>query len=300
MDLTIQAGGVTDKPEIVGKVKLEGGLYESIQLGTTVDGIELLVSLDQDHIQIDKLFARTPKKGTISGSGDVKKSAQGELVANLNLKTQSAQLAATDTLTTQVTSDLNFTGPVNSAMLKGEIKIDRMEIYVPNNLPPSIVVLDVEETNGDKSEGNIKIESTPGKEEPAFDVRLDLTISAPGQIFVRGRGIDAQLEGDLKVTGSANNPAVDGVFKMRRGQMDLLGKQVKFKQGVVALDGVPKRDPQLDFKAEVPGKTATILVAVTGPVSNPKIQLSSSPEMPTGRNPLQAVVRQERRGHDAD
>ncbi len=280
VDLAIQVGGVIDKPEIVGKIKLEGGLYESIKLGTTVDGIELLVSLDQNHIQIDKLYARTPKKGTISGSGNVTKSEQGELVANLNLKTQGAQLAATDTLTTQVTSDLNFTGPVNAAFLKGEIKIDRMEIYVPNNLPPSIVVLDVEETNGEKTEGNIKIESAPGKEEPGFDVGLDLKISAPGQIFVRGRGIDAQLEGNLAVTGSANAPKVDGVFKMRRGQMDLLGKQVKFKQGVVQLDGVPKRDPELDFKAEVPGKTATILVAVLGPVSNPKVQLSSSPEMP--------------------
>ena len=98
-----------------------------------------------------------------------------------------------------------MSGPLKSALLKGEINIDHADIYVPNALPPSVVVLDVEETENVPASGEIKIESDKKKEED-FVLGLDLNIKAPGEIFIRGRGVDAQLEGDLKVTGSSKKP----------------------------------------------------------------------------------------------
>ena len=186
---------------------------------------------------------------------------------------------AIDTVTAEITSDLHLVGPMNTAFLKGEISIDHADIYVPNSLPPSVVVLDVEETENVPAEGEIKIESEKEKEEE-LELGLDLKIKAPGEIFIRGRGVDAQLEGDLKVTGTSKKPSVDGVFKMRRGTLEILSRKVKFKQGVVNFDGVPKREPDLDFKAEIPTKNITILVAVLGAVSNPQIKLTSNPEKP--------------------
>ena len=67
---------------------------------------------------------------------------------------------------------------------------------------------------------------------------------------------------------------------MRRGTLEILSRKVKFKQGVVGFDGVPDREPDLDFKAEIPTKNITIIVAVLGAVSNPQIKLTSNPEKP--------------------
>jgi translocation and assembly module TamB len=279
VDLAVKLEGTVDAPQVAGTLNLKEGRYENLKLGTTLDAIELLTSFDGNQLKIDNLSARTPKDGVISASGTVTKSDEEGFIADLTLNTKSAQLVAIDTITSQVTSDLQLRGPVKSAALTGEIIINRTEIYVPNNLPPSVVVLEVEETDGDDIEETIQIESGK-KEEPQFDMDLNLTIKAPDQVFVRGRGLDAELEGDLLVTGSIQKPKVDGAFKLRRGTLDLLNRKVKFKQGVVSFDGVPKRDPDLDFKAEVPAKNMTILVAVLGAVSNPKFVLSSIPEMP--------------------
>jgi translocation and assembly module TamB len=281
VDLAVQAGGTIDTPQLAGTVKFLDGEFENLKLGTSLKSIEILTSFDMNQFVLDNLSAKTPKDGVISAKGTIKKSGENDFIADLKLNTKSAQLVAIDTITSQVTSDLHLLGSIKYPALNGEITINHTEIYVPNNLPPSVVVLEVEETDGDEDEieKTIKIESA-NKEDPGFDMGLDLKIKAPGQIFVRGRGLDAELEGDLLVTGTTNKPNVDGAFKLRRGTLDILNRKVKFKQGVVGFDGVPGRDPDLDFKAEVPAKNMTILIGVLGAVSDPKIQLSSDPEMP--------------------
>ena len=49
-----------------------------------------------------------------------------------------------------------------------------------------------------------------GARAPLFDATLALTISATNRIFVRGRGIYAELGGNLHVSGSARDPQVTG------------------------------------------------------------------------------------------
>jgi translocation and assembly module TamB len=279
MDLLVKVGGVLEKPQVAGSLNLQEGNFENLTLGTTLNDIALKSTFDNNHLKLEQLIAKTPDGGSLSGNGTIKKSNEDQFVADLNFSTDSAKLVAIDTVTAEITSDLHLVGPLNTALLKGEISIDHADIYVPNSLPPSVVVLDVEETENVPAEGEIKIESDKKKEEE-LELGLDLKIKAPGEIFIRGRGVDAQLEGDLKVTGSSKKPSVDGVFKMRRGTLEILSRKVKFKQGVVNFDGVPNREPDLDFKAEIPTKNITIVVAVLGAVSNPQIKLTSNPEKP--------------------
>jgi translocation and assembly module TamB len=279
IDLSVKVGGVLEKPEVAGTVNLQEGQFENLTLGTTLNEIALNIGFDNSHLQIDKLSAKTPGGGSLSASGNVNKTSEDEIIADLKFSTDSAKLMSTDIVTAEITSDMQLVGPVKSALLKGEISIDHADIYVPNTLPPSVVVLVVEEAEDEPVEGEIIIE--PGKEkEDEMELDLDLKIRAPGEIFIRGRGVDAQLEGDLTVTGTSKKPSVDGSFKMRRGTLEILSRKVKFKQGVVGFDGVPDREPDLDFKAEIPTKNITIIVAVLGAVSNPKIKLSSIPEKP--------------------
>jgi translocation and assembly module TamB len=279
MDLQVKVGGVLEKPEVEGTLNLQEGNFENLTLGTTLNDIAVKTTFDNNHLQLDTFSAKTPEGGSLSANGTIKKSVEDDFVADLKFSTDSAKLVSIDTVRAEISSDLHLSGPLKSALLKGEIKIDHADIYVPNALPPSVVVLDVEETENVPASGEIKIESDKKKEED-FVLGLDLNIKAPGEIFIRGRGVDAQLEGDLKVTGSSKKPSVDGSFKMRRGTLEILSRKVKFKQGVVGFDGVPDREPDLDFKAEIPTKNITIIVAVLGAVSNPQIKLTSNPEKP--------------------
>src|SRR5690606_34946169 len=106
-------------------------------------------------------------------------------------------------------------------------------------------------------------------------INLDIAIDIPQQMAIRGRGLDAEMGGQLKVEGTADQPLVTGAVEMRRGTLDLVGRRLNFTRGKVEFDGGEKIDPILDFATSSQVQTYDISIAVGGRASFPKISLSS-------------------------
>jgi len=113
---------------------------------------------------------------------------------------------------------------------------------------------------------------------PPFDATLDLTISAPSRIFVRGRGIDAELGGDLRLTGMMRDPVAIGAFDLRRGRLAIIGNRLDFTRGRLTFTG--NLTPELDFVAETRAADVTARISVTGPAAEPQFAFSSDPDLP--------------------
>ena len=111
-----------------------------------------------------------------------------------------------------------------------------------------------------------------------FNATLALTISAPGRIYVRGRGIYAEMSGDLRLAGPAADPQVTGGFDLLRGSLSLLGKRLVFTRGRVLFQG--DMTPELDFVAETSATDITARVSVTGPATQPVFTITSDPSLP--------------------
>jgi translocation and assembly module TamB len=109
---------------------------------------------------------------------------------------------------------------------------------------------------------------------------LNLVITAIDEIFVRGRGVEAELAGTVQVHGTANAPEPAGGFSLRRGQYNLAGKTLTFSQGRVSFDGGKLTDPSLNFIVTNTKNSFTTTLTIGGTASNPKITLSSVPELP--------------------
>ena len=103
-------------------------------------------------------------------------------------------------------------------------------------------------------------------------------ISAPGRIYVRGRGIYAEMSGDLRVSGPAADPQATGGFDLLRGSLTLLGKKLVFTRGRVLFHG--DTTPELDLLAETSAADITARVSVTGPASQPVFTFTSDPSLP--------------------
>src|SRR5690606_4198282 len=97
---------------------------------------------------------------------------------------------------------------------------------------------------------------------PPFNATLDLTITAPSRVFVRGRGIDAELGGDLKLRGRLSDPQTVGAFELRRGRMSIAGTRLDFTEGRIVFTG--DLTPDLDFRAQTQAGDVTAIIAVTG------------------------------------
>lgn len=107
---------------------------------------------------------------------------------------------------------------------------------------------------------------------------IDITITAPSRIFVRGRGLDAELGGSVRITGTTADMQPSGVFELIRGRLDVLGKRLVLTEGLIDLRGA--LDPYLRFVAEADSDDAVLMVILEGLASAPNVTFTSSPELP--------------------
>jgi translocation and assembly module TamB len=111
---------------------------------------------------------------------------------------------------------------------------------------------------------------------PAYG--LDLTISAPSRIFVRGRGLDAELGGALAVGGTTDNVIPSGQFTLIRGRLDILGKRFTIDEGLIQLQGA--LTPYVRFGATTQSEGITATILIEGDATAPEIKFTSVPELP--------------------
>jgi translocation and assembly module TamB len=123
----------------------------------------------------------------------------------------------------------------------------------------------------------------PVTKSTATIVALNFTVAAPRAVFVRGRGLDAEMGGQLTIGGTSADPDISGGFDLRNGTINVAGATLTFSSGRVGFNGygVKKRiDPTLDFTATNTSGGVTATLNVGGYADAPVITLSSTPEMP--------------------
>ena len=157
-------------------------------------------------------------------------------------------------------------------LLAGTIVARSANIQVPEKLPPSIVVLPVREA------GAPLVKASPPARAP--DLALNLTLEAPSQIYVRGRGLDAELGGRVVFSGTALAPVPQGELHLRRGTFSIVGQTLNLTSGTIDFAGGPLTNPTLNLVATSTSAALTATLTITGDVRDPKIVLTSVPDLP--------------------
>ena len=114
----------------------------------------------------------------------------------------------------------------------------------------------------------------------------------PGNIFVRGHGLDSEWRGKLTITGTSAAPAISGSLEQIKGSVDLLGKTFTITRGRITFDGSAKLDPVLDIMAEASTADITAQVNISGVGAESDAELSARA---AGRDPLARAVQPRRR-----
>ncbi|RUU87189.1 translocation/assembly module TamB, partial [Mesorhizobium sp. M7A.T.Ca.TU.009.01.3.1] len=207
--------------------------------------------------------------------------AQG-FPADLSIKLVDGRYTDGRVVTANLGGDLTIKGPLTSApVIAGTVNLAKTVITVPDKLPGSLAALDVKHKN---APGAVKAQdkalrppTTSGKG-GGSGLALDVTVNAPNQIFIQGRGVDAELGGSLKLTGPASSPQAVGTFTLQRGRLSILGKRLTFTEGTVGFSG--SLVPYLNLTATTTTTGATVTIVVSGEATNPKFTFSSVPALP--------------------
>lgn len=285
-NIQVSARGRVAQPDIRGTVRLANGAFVDPLSNIRLEDLQFLGVFSGARLTIRELSARNSRGGTLAASGSISLDTVAGLP--IDLTGQVRKFRYTDGLifSTIADADIALNGRLRGrAELSGAVTIGKTEITLPRKLGGSGVArLDVAHINAPfevrqtlaRAERRLDGARTPPAR--SGDMALNLVLNAPRQIFLRGRGIDAELGGQVLIGGTLGKPAPVGRFDLVRGRINLLGQRIDLTEGGIGLTGT--LDPQLDLAARTQTDAVTAMVQVSGNVSAPEITISSTPELP--------------------
>ncbi|WP_082523938.1 translocation/assembly module TamB domain-containing protein [Methylobacterium sp. Leaf399] len=289
--IAVDAGvsGTLAAPRAEGAAVLTGGSFTDPLQGLRFTGIEGRVTGRGDTLVVERLTAQARNGGVLRAQGRVALAPDAGFPGTLTLLADRAELVSSPLVTATASLNLALSGPLaRTPKVSGRIDLVSVDVSVPDRLPATVQPLpgirhvnptpEIRRQLAAKARQEQAVRRK-GKAAPPFDASFDVTVSAPNRIFVRGRGIDAELGGDLRLTGSSRDPVATGGFDMRRGRLSIVGQRLDFTRGRLTFGG-EIATPDLDFVAETRASDVTARVAVSGPANRPTFDLTSTPSLP--------------------
>lgn len=225
--------------------------------------------------------------GTVTLSGTVGTAAPYD--ANLTTALQQVQLKDPQLYQTRLNGQVTVRGALlGGAVIGGDIVLNETELKIPSTSFGAAAGLDelrhVAEP-GDVRATRARAGLTGDAAAEAGDgsatgraYPLDLRISAPQRVFVRGRGLDAELGGEFRVQGTTANVVPSGALNLVRGRLDILGKRLTLSEALLQLEG--DFDPYLRVLASTESDGIISSVQIEGRATEPKVSFVSQPELP--------------------
>ncbi|HEY1876834.1 MAG TPA: translocation/assembly module TamB domain-containing protein, partial [Rhizomicrobium sp.] len=264
--------GTLSAPRISGRASLAGGEFQDYAQSLRINDIAANIVSDGTRLSLEKFTAKAGQ-GDLTASGSIDLLAK-DMPIDMRVEANAAKPIASDLITASFSGAVTVTGHVQTSVtVGGNLEVTSGTINLPENFPPEVAVLNVRRHG-----------QPPPPPPPRHDrILFAMTIQTAGPVFVRGQGVDATMTGSIQVSGNASAPVIAGEFKMDRGTYTFAGQNLDFTSGSVRFDGTSLRnrlDPALNFIAQTVSGGVTATLTVTGYASEPKIVLSSTPQLP--------------------
>ncbi|MBT9382636.1 translocation/assembly module TamB domain-containing protein [Pseudooceanicola sp. CBS1P-1] len=284
-DLAMQ--GQPGLEALSGSVRLSGGRFIAPAYNQVIDGIGGTVTLTGGRAQMN-LTATPSEGGQISIKGPLTLAAPYN--AGLSVVLSKVKVKQADFATTTLNGTVKLEGGLTGGgTVSGRIGLSDTEIRLANagfggqEAIPDITHVDepaASRTTRARA-GLLKSDdSSSGSGGSGGDggLKLNLKIGTDNSIFIRGRGLDAELRGDLQLNGTTSNPVPVGQFSLVRGRLDLLTKRIDLDEGTVTMAG--GFEPLLHFVATSQSGSYAVTITIGGTASAPEVTFSANPSLP--------------------
>lgn len=112
---------------------------------------------------------------------------------------------------------------------------------------------------------------------------LVFTLTSPGDLWLRGQGLDVELAGDLSLLVRGDRIAVEGELQAVQGTMRQIGHLFRLERGRVIFDGSETElNPELDLALGVRIGQYRLGILLGGTALVPTLRFTSDPELSEG------------------
>ena len=229
MNYHVKAQGNLFAPKIAGNVSISNGVYVNLLSGTYIRDIALSGKLQNEMIDISKIYARddSKTKGTITGSGKIQY-VDNKLQTDIRLKIDKLKAVDQKWLDARLFGAVSLNGDLlNELKVKGDMYTENPGIDVSG-----IVLLSMRSTDliAKKKQQKKSTNIIPIK------FPIDIKLRVTPELKVNGFGLQSFWEAKGNVTGDLLDPQYALEAKLKSGKLELTDNAFKLKDGAVLIN----------------------------------------------------------------
>lgn len=262
--------GTLNAPMLHGPFSLQGGFYENYFIGIAVKDADITAEATGNKLIIEKALATDGEKGTSESTG-VFHLRQG-LPFFVEGVVDHFRVIRFDWLTGACSGPFTIEGNLGGALAKGKLTLDEADVTIPDQLPSDIPTLPITFINEPEAHLQKFRYSEP------YPFRYDLDLHGDHDLRLSGRGIEAELEGDIHMTGKNLDVNATGALHTKKGKFAFAGKDFTINQGEILFS---EEKSFLNITSTVEYPSLTVTVHFRGDLRSPQLIFESNPSLPT-------------------
>lgn len=258
-----------------GFLQVSNGRFEDKLTGARLVNLDARIAIHDQGLTIEHFTAQGPRGGQVTATGGSVSPTQGAIDVVLN----DMRVADRPDAFARASGELKLEWQGQNSRFSGELNIAEASIDISTPASAGIATIDVIEINRPDQADEI----IPGEAEAAPPTRgftvLDVRVRAPGRVYTRGRGVDAEWALNLRLDGTAAQPQVFGRAEAVRGEITLSGAPFRIEDASITFAGDPL-EARLNIAATRDTADLSATMRLTGTARDPQIAFTSEPALP--------------------
>ncbi|MBU0588874.1 MAG: translocation/assembly module TamB domain-containing protein [Gammaproteobacteria bacterium] len=264
----VRGSGSLAQPRLGGVLKGERFKLELPEQGMQLRDGQFLAELADDVLQLKSLTLQGGK-GSLSGQGQAALEA-GVPSMQVALKADKLEIFSRPDRLLILSGSGEASWVDKRIQVQSSLKVDQGLMELPKGDAPSasddVVVLGQEQA--------------AVRQKSPYAIRFDLDMDLGERFYLKGRGLDAQLGGAVKlVSVEGGLPRSSGSIRIVKGTYAAYGQRLDIERGILNFQG-PVDNPGLNIVAMRKNQEVEAGVAISGTAQAPSVKLVSNPSVP--------------------
>lgn len=287
VSLDLLARGTVKQPDLRGTFGLRDGKLKVVPLGVDINEVSLAGNLDSRTVTVRELVAKA-KDGEIRGSGSLALKEYDISAVKLSLTAQRWPAIQTQRHQVRIGGNVDVQGSLIAPRMSGQLNI------IDGSLRPDLAFLEQSKVPLKRDETIVIVSNRGGgRAQPQAQERggstesdlfkklsLDLTLRAPGNLWIRHPDLVAELSGNIRATKKPErNIDLTGRIDVVRGSLAFQGRRFQLTRGAIQFTGGDKINPALDIAAQYKLPEYEVDAAIGGTTDKPSLTLTSQPRL---------------------
>ncbi|MGC9324791.1 MAG: translocation/assembly module TamB domain-containing protein, partial [Desulfomonilia bacterium] len=266
-----QITGTLSKPEFIAVLRLQDIGYRIPSTGQKIHDLNGIIRITESDVTFENIEGML-ETGAMTAGGTITLSELNPSGFDLTLRAVNLPVAVPDTMDMTIDGNLSLTGPADSSLLAGEILILEGTYYrdVKLNLLTGVSRLLYPERR-------TSVQAPVQVPESVENIELQIVVKRRGTVAVDNNIAYLEINPDLLIRGTMIEPVITGRMSVLEGTITYQKKDFVITKGVIDFVNPYTTEASIDITGEVPVRTWTIFLGITGTFEEMVFSLRSDP-----------------------